>query len=59
MCFIYNADKSIPHQVEVTSAYTQANKNGYIDPNPITSMVITPSAGNFTSGTFYLYGIPA
>ena len=59
---IFNIDKSIPHDIE--GEYDPADwipQAAYVNPVPITSLVVRTSNGSatFTGGTFYVYGIPA
>ena len=61
---INNADKSAPHTVKTntysTNAYQTNQGDAYIDPTPITSILVKSYYGtNFTGGTVYLFGIPA
>jgi len=57
---IYNVNKTIPHKVDVTYSSAPGGPNQYYtDPSVITSIQVTSATATFTSGTIYVYGIPA
>ena len=57
---VYNVNQAVPHKVDV-GYMTSANglNQYYTDPSVITSIQVALTAGTFTSGTIYVYGIPA
>ena len=57
---VNDVDKSIGHQVEFTGYSAYGEIAYYTDPVPITSIKIYNNGGaTYTSGTIYVYGIPA
>jgi hypothetical protein len=58
---VYNINQAVPHKVDVgySTAGSNASNNYYTDPVEITSIELGLDGGTYTSGTVYVYGIPA